>query len=641
MAGVRVAHAAGRGLEDRQHDGRQDAVAEPQREAVQPLGHRAAVVGLHEDRAQRAAHLAHRRGRLDAAPDDVADDDRHAPAGQRDRVVPVAADLGAVVAGLIARGERDAGHLRQAGRQQRALQLLGDPPLLLVQARAGDRQARASRRQAEQIDRLGIEVVARERRDVQAADDLRARDERHAEQRADRRPERARVDARGGHVEDRHRPALARDELDDVVGVRAAVALHDGRDATGGPRDERAGVAVGQHDGRTVDVERVEQRLEHLAQQPLEVFGTERRDGDRLHEPQPLGCGLGLRARVLGADQLLAVALGPAALAQVLDVEDEVRRRAVARRRQRDADEHRDRRAGGTVQPPLDLVAGDRPGRELVALAVVDAALAARAELVERAPDEVLGPAADRLAQRAVDVAQAPGGVGARHPDRRVLERRAQQLLALDERPPALVALDEDLDLRAQHDGIQRLEEIVDGSRLIAAKDVVGLLADRRHEDDRHGARALAGADQLGGLEAVQPRHLDVEQDHREVVAQQCAQRLVAGARLDQAAAQRCQHGLQRDEVLLAVVDEQDRAVSHCAAPSRAATSSTSSGPISASGRMRASGVTAIAASGISRRSALSGSCTIAVPPRRAIRARPSAPSAFAPVSTTPATCSP
>jgi hypothetical protein len=38
-------------------------------------------------------------------------------------------------------------------------------------------------------------------------------------------------------------------------------------------------------------------------------------------------------------------------------------------------------------------------------------------------------------------------------------------------------------------------------------------------EDDRRAGAALARSDQFGGLEAVHPRHVQVEQDHRELFA--------------------------------------------------------------------------------------------------------------------------
>ncbi len=71
-------------------------------------------------------------------------------------------------------------------------------------------------------------------------------------------------------------------------------------------------------------------------------------------------------------------------------------------------------------------------------------------------------------------------------------------------------------------------------------------------------AAAIARLDHLGGLDAVHPRHLDVEQDHREVLDQHFPQRLLTRVGLDDVDPQRLQDGLQRDAILAPVVDEQD-----------------------------------------------------------------------------------
>ena len=115
----------------------------------------------------------------------------------------------------------------------------------------------------------------------------------------------------------------------------------------------------------------------------------------------------------------------------------------------------------------------------------------------------------------------------------------------------------------------------------------------------------------------------------------------VARGDRDEPVPERLEDRLEREQVLLAVVDEQDvRAL-------RRLTSRTSRrGRRGTPGSPRAAGprrptVAAIAASGIVRRSDVAGSCTIATPPRSLIRARPAAPSSFAPVRTMPTARSP
>ena len=70
----------------------------------------------------------------------------------------------------------------------------------------------------------------------------------------------------------------------------------------------------------------------------------------------------------------------------------------------------------------------------------------------------------------------------------------AQALLVLAELLVLLPELDEDGDLRAQHVGVERLEQVVDGADRVAAEDVLLVLRDRGQEDDRDvpGALALA-----------------------------------------------------------------------------------------------------------------------------------------------------
>ena len=94
------------------------------------------------------------------------------------------------------------------------------------------------------------------------------------------------------------------------------------------------------------------------------------------------------------------------------------------------------------------------------------------------------------------------------------------------------VEFDEHRHLRAQHEGVDRLEHHVHraganrpadrwaSSRNTAVMKMIGV---------RRGC--ARPADQLGGLVAVHPRHVQVEQDDRELVLQQLAQRRLARAR--------------------------------------------------------------------------------------------------------------
>ena len=124
--------------------------------------------------------------------------------------------------------------------------------------------------------------------------------------------------------------------------------------------------------------------------------------------------------------------------------------------------------------------------------------------------------------------------------------------------PGHLPELDEDRDLGAQDGRVDRLEDVVDRARGVAPVDVplllesavtkmIGMCCDR--------SRLL---DQLGELEPVELRHLHVEEDAREVVEQQLLQSRRRRGDRDEPVAERLEDRLKREQVLLAVVDEQD-----------------------------------------------------------------------------------
>lgn len=82
---------------------------------------------------------------MGVVPLDVPDDGADPAAGQRDQVVPVAADVPAEAGRAVADGYLRPGHGRDPARQHRLLESLGEVVLLLVEHRAletlGDRGA--------------------------------------------------------------------------------------------------------------------------------------------------------------------------------------------------------------------------------------------------------------------------------------------------------------------------------------------------------------------------------------------------------------------------------------------------------------------------------------------------------------------
>ena len=116
--------------------------------------------------------------------------------------------------------------------------------------------------------------------------------------------------------------------------------------------------------------------------------------------------------------------------------------------------------------------------------------------------------------------------------------------------------VDEYRHLRPQDDRIDRFEDVVDRAHCIAAQQVFGLLVDRRQKDDRDALGLVARADDLGGLVAVHPRHVDVEQDDRELALQQVPKRLLTRTRHDDLT-KILKHGRNCQQIALVIIDEE------------------------------------------------------------------------------------
>jgi hypothetical protein len=124
--------------------------------------------------------------------------------------------------------------------------------------------------------------------------------------------------------------------------------------------------------------------------------------------------------------------------------------------------------------------------------------------------------------------------------------------------PGLLEQLDEDRDLGAQDDGIEGLDDVVDGAGLVAAEDVLGRGREAGQEDDRDRPVLLLPADRRRRLEAVHARHLHVEQDDRELFRLQAADRLLARGSGNHPRAERLEEQLERTQAVGVVVDDQN-----------------------------------------------------------------------------------
>jgi hypothetical protein len=234
-----------------------------------------------------------------------------------------------------------------------------------------------------------------------------------------------------------------------------------------------------------------------------------------------VGDGLRLRARRALAVAVSALALGPLLLGQVDDLDHPRGRAALLRARERGG--HEDVH-GSSVGVPQPALAAERPdsglerGTQLVAVAL---AVLPHAELGERLRQELVLPVAEQRADGAVRLEPVAVGTDEPDADRRVLERRAEALLAGAQCRVLAIELDERRDLRAQDVRVVRLEDVVHRADLVSAEHLLALLVDRGQEDDRDLRGPLAALDELGRLEAVHARHLDVQQDRGVVAIQQ------------------------------------------------------------------------------------------------------------------------
>ena len=77
--------------------------------------------------------------------------------------------------------------------------------------------------------------------------------------------------------------------------------------------------------------------------------------------------------------------------------------------------------------------------------------------------------------------------------------------------------------------GHHRREDEVHRAELVAAPHVRLGLVQGGDEDDRRQLRAGALPDEVGGFETVHDRHPNVQQDDRELLAEQLAQGVGAG----------------------------------------------------------------------------------------------------------------
>ncbi len=119
------------------------------------------------------------------------------------------------------------------------------------------------------------------------------------------------------------------------------------------------------------------------------------------------------------------------------------------------------------------------------------------------------------------------------------------------------VQVDQHLHLGTQDEGVDRLEHHVDSAGRIGLEQVRLVTEHGGQEDDGNPAGLAPLPDVAGRLVAIHARHVQVQQDDREVLQQQPLQGLVAGVRHHDLVAKLLQRAGGREQVALVVVDDQ------------------------------------------------------------------------------------
>ncbi len=117
--------------------------------------------------------------------------------------------------------------------------------------------------------------------------------------------------------------------------------------------------------------------------------------------------------------------------------------------------------------------------------------------------------------------------------------------------------LDKDGNLRPKDLRADGFEEEIDGAQIVSAKQVI-VAAEAGQKENWRSLGLLAIADQAGSFEPVHSWHLHIEQYGREIHLQQVAKRSFAGLRQHKFIHQVLKGRLERQQVPLVVVDQQE-----------------------------------------------------------------------------------
>ncbi len=120
------------------------------------------------------------------------------------------------------------------------------------------------------------------------------------------------------------------------------------------------------------------------------------------------------------------------------------------------------------------------------------------------------------------------------------------------------IEIDEDVDLRAQHFGHDRHRDVIDRAGAVASDAIDVGHEHRGNQDDRRLPTTRMLPDHRRQLEAVELRHADVDQHHRDVGLEQMLERLARRVRLDEVLAHVAQNRLIAEQLARLIIDHQD-----------------------------------------------------------------------------------
>src|SRR5215218_1777175 len=86
------------------------------------------------------------------------------------------------------------------------------------------------------------------------------------------------------------------------------------------------------------------------------------------------------------------------------------------------------------------------------------------------------------------------------------------------------IEINENVDLRFEDQGLNRLENVIDRACRVPLEDVHVVLIEGRQKEDRHTGRTRSASDQARHLVAVETRHLHIKKNDCEVTLENIAQ---------------------------------------------------------------------------------------------------------------------